>query len=210
MIAPWGQLRRPGAPAATRPHAQPRRTPPRAVYPDRRRAPSLARRRRRRARRAVARRSAPRQRTSAARTRSNGAPGGAPARQSSGGRRHAAIRSRPRSPQELHGLGRPVRREHLGTGERRRERRQPQAAADFEHPPAVVRQADDVTGERDPARPELGPVRDELVLPEAILVDQALGVVRAGDRSSCRPTAIRCSRMRLACHDEEAARRAAG
>ena len=98
----------------------------------------------------------------------------------------------------------------LGAGERRRERRQPQPAAELEHPHAVERHPHDVTRERDPARPQLGPVRHELVDPEALLVDEALRVVRARiSTSSCAADVIRSSCMRLACHDEEAARRAA-
>ena len=39
-----------------------------------------------------------------------------------------------------------------------------------------------VVGERKPARPQLGPVRQELVLLEALLVDEALRIVGTGDQ----------------------------
>ena len=168
--SPRRALQRPAA------RSRRRRTPPRAVCPDRRRAPSLVRDG------AVERGEqwlgVPRlvedvggedevERRARRRT-------GAPVEH---GRRHAqSVRGRVR-PQQLHCLGRPVGRERLGAGERRRERRQSQAAAELEHPHAVERQPHDVTRERDPARPELGPVRHELVDLEALLVDEALRVV---------------------------------
>ena len=142
----------------------------------------------------------------------------APARRRAG-RPSRAARSRRRSPfaaafarDELDRLGRPVGREHVGARERGRE-----ATAAPGRSRARARagrrgaSADHVPRERDAARPQLGPVGQELVLARsAPRRSGAPGSSGPQHTSSCRPIAIRSSRMRLACqHDEEAARRAA-
>ena len=73
----------------------------------------------------------------------------------------------------------PVGREHLGAAARRRERRQPEPAAELEdtEPSQLTRR--DMASEREAARPELGPVGQELLLVEGRLVDQLLGTGRA-------------------------------
>ena len=85
-------------------------------------------------------------------------------------------------PEQSDRVLRPVRREHLGTTKRRRERRQPEATAELEHPTCAQLEARDMAGKRDSARPELGPVRQELLLVERRLVDQLLCTRRPEDR----------------------------
>ena len=72
----------------------------------------------------------------------------------------------------------PVRRNHVGPDERRSERREREATAELEHARTREVEPCDVAGEGDTARPEVGPVGEELVLLEAALVDQALGILR--------------------------------
>ena len=85
-------------------------------------------------------------------------------------------------PEQLDRVLRPVRREHLGAAKRRRERRQPKPTAELEHPARAQLEARDMAGKRDSARPELGPVRQELLLVERRLVDQLLCTRRPEDR----------------------------
>ena len=78
-------------------------------------------------------------------------------------------------PQQLDRIVRPVRREHIGAGERGGEGRQPEPGAELENPGAAEVEAADRPRERDAARPELGPVRQEFLLVERLLVDQLVG-----------------------------------
>ena len=64
-------------------------------------------------------------------------------------------------------------------GQGGRERRQAEPAAELEHRRPAEVERGDVPGEREPARPQLGPVGQELVVLEALLVDQALGILGA-------------------------------
>ena len=57
-------------------------------------------------------------------------------------------------------------------------RRQPEPAAELEHAPPAQRRRADRARERDPARPQLGPVRQELLVLERLLVEQRLAVAR--------------------------------
>jgi hypothetical protein len=84
--------------------------------------------------------------------------------------------------QESDCLLRPVRREDVGAAERSSERRQTEPAAELEHSPPCELKPGDVTRERKPTRPQLGPVWEELVLVECGLVDERLGVRRPQDR----------------------------
>ena len=84
-------------------------------------------------------------------------------------------------PQQLDRFLRPVGREHLAAAERRGERRQPEAATELENPQTLQVATGDVTRESETARPELGPVRQELLLVECRLVDQLLRARRADD-----------------------------
>src|SRR5262249_1585089 len=68
--------------------------------------------------------------------------------------------------------------------ESRGKRRQPQAAAELEHPEASQLAPGDVAREGEPARPELGPVRHELLFVECRLVDQLFGARRTEDRKA--------------------------
>ena len=76
----------------------------------------------------------------------------------------------------------PVGRKHVGAAERRRERRNSEPGPELEHPQAAHLEAGDRFCESDAARPELRPVRQELVLVEGGLVDQLVGARRAQER----------------------------
>jgi hypothetical protein len=67
---------------------------------------------------------------------------------------------------------------------RRSQRRQPEAAAELDRPQAVQLAPGDVAGEREPTRPELGPVRQEFLLIEGGLVDQLVCARRTEDRQA--------------------------
>jgi hypothetical protein len=62
-----------------------------------------------------------------------------------------------------------------------RERGQSEAGAELEHAPAVELHLLDNACEREPARPQLGPVGQELVLGERLLVDELVGARRPQD-----------------------------
>ena len=76
----------------------------------------------------------------------------------------------------------PIGGEHLCAAQRGRERRKPEAGAELEH--ALVAHVERRYDLRkcDAAAPELGPVRQELVLVERILVDQLVRVRRPQQR----------------------------
>jgi hypothetical protein len=76
----------------------------------------------------------------------------------------------------------PVGRKHFGAAERRRERRKPEPRPELEHAQPAHLEAGDRFGERKAARPELRPVRKELVLVEGGFVDQLVGARRAQER----------------------------
>ena len=84
--------------------------------------------------------------------------------------------------QELDRVLRPVGREHLRTAQRRGERGQAEAAAELHDTPPAQLEARDVAREGEPARPQLGPVGQELLLVERRLVDQLVGARRPQDR----------------------------
>ena len=73
----------------------------------------------------------------------------------------------------------PVGREHLGAAERGCEGGKPEPRAELEHAQAAHVEAGHDLGKRHAARPELRPVREELVLVEGGLVDQLVGTRRA-------------------------------
>ncbi len=75
-------------------------------------------------------------------------------------------------------LRRPVGGEHAAAGERGGDARQPEAAAELERPRSLQRPAADRPRQRERARPQLGPVREELLLLERVLVEQRLGIAR--------------------------------
>jgi hypothetical protein len=75
----------------------------------------------------------------------------------------------------------PVGREHLRAAERDRQRRQAEAAAELDDALPVQLEAGDVTREGEPARPELGPVGEKLLLVERRFVDELLGARRPQD-----------------------------
>ena len=83
--------------------------------------------------------------------------------------------------QELDRILRPVRRENLGAAQRRGECGQPETAPELEYPTTGERKPGDVPRKGEPARPELGPVREELLLVERRLVDQVVGARRTED-----------------------------
>ena len=78
---------------------------------------------------------------------------------------------------ELDRLRSPVGCEHVGARARGGKRRQRQAATHLQDAPALEIELGHVPRESEPARPQLGPVGQELVLVEALLVDQALRIV---------------------------------
>ena len=79
-------------------------------------------------------------------------------------------------------MRRPVRREHARVAECRRERRQREPAAELEHPGSRERPFGDDGGECNAARPDLGPVGQELLALERLFVEQRLGAPRPQDR----------------------------
>jgi hypothetical protein len=84
--------------------------------------------------------------------------------------------------QQLQRGPRPVRGQDPAAGARRDDARQTEAAAQLHDARPAQRPAVERTGQRDAAGPELGPVREELVLlRERPLVDERLGVARAQD-----------------------------
>jgi hypothetical protein len=76
----------------------------------------------------------------------------------------------------------PVGCEDVGTSKRSRERGQPEARAELDDAPTRDVERPDDARQRDPARPELGPVREELLLVEGGLVDQLVGARWAQER----------------------------
>ena len=86
--------------------------------------------------------------------------------------------------QQVNRVLRPVGREDLGAGDCCGERRQSETAAELENPQPVQLPCRDVAGEREAARPQLGPVGQELLLVEGRLVDQLLGARRPEDRQA--------------------------
>jgi hypothetical protein len=84
--------------------------------------------------------------------------------------------------QERDGVVCPVGREDLGSAESRSKRGQTQSSAELDDAHAAELERLDVAGEREAARPELGPVRQELLLVEGRLVDQLVGARRAQER----------------------------
>jgi aryl-alcohol dehydrogenase-like predicted oxidoreductase len=81
-------------------------------------------------------------------------------------------------PEQLDGILRPVGREHVGAPERGCKRRQTKPCSELEHTRASQVERADRLGEHDPTGPELGPVRQELLLVERRLVDQLVGARR--------------------------------
>ena len=81
--------------------------------------------------------------------------------------------------QQLDRVLRPVRRESVGPAQRRRERRKAEPAAELDHLAAREVEPRNVARKRESARPELRPVREELLLVERGLVNQRLGIRRA-------------------------------
>src|SRR4051794_1127030 len=83
----------------------------------------------------------------------------------------------------------PVRRDHLRPTRGRNERGHSEAATELDDAQAAhLRQR---LGERERGRPQLGPVRKELVVCEGVLVDQRLRHVRAQQRELHLPDAQR-------------------
>jgi len=80
----------------------------------------------------------------------------------------------------------PVGRENLGAAERGGEGRQAEAGAELEDAEAAHVDRRDVLGKGNPARPQLGPVRQELLDCERLLVDQLFGARRT--EQGQRPT----------------------
>ena len=76
----------------------------------------------------------------------------------------------------------PVGREDLGPAESRSKRGQAEPSAELDDTHAVELERLDVAGEREAARPELRPVRQELLLVEGRLVDQLVCARRAQER----------------------------
>jgi hypothetical protein len=72
--------------------------------------------------------------------------------------------------------------EHLGAAERGRERWEPEPGAELEHALAAHVERRHDFGKCDPTAPELGPVRQELVVIKRILVDQLVRVRRPQQR----------------------------
>ena len=84
--------------------------------------------------------------------------------------------------QESDGVIGPIGGEHLRPAERRRERRQPEPGTELQHALVPHVEPGHDFGERNPAAPELGPVRQELVVIEGVLVDQLVRVRRPQQR----------------------------
>ena len=84
-------------------------------------------------------------------------------------------------PQQVDRVVRPVGRQDVGATECSGEGGQPEPAAELENPQAPYLARGEVPREGQSARPELGPVGQELLLVERLLVDQLLGARRAED-----------------------------
>jgi hypothetical protein len=78
-------------------------------------------------------------------------------------------------------------RVEVGAAARGGPRRQAEAGAELEHAPTADIERRDMVGEGNAARPQLGPVRQELLDLERLLVDQLLGARRPqeGQRPAC-------------------------
>src|SRR5665213_1808434 len=86
-------------------------------------------------------------------------------------------------PQQLDGIVCPVRREHVGANQRGRERREPEPCSELDDLRAAQLEGGNGRRERDAARPELGPVGQELLVVERFFVDQ---LVSAGRAQQCQ------------------------
>jgi len=84
-------------------------------------------------------------------------------------------------PQQLDRVLGPVGGQHLGATERRGQRRESEPAAKLERAQPMQVAGRQVPRESEAARPELGPVRQELLLVERRLVDQLVGTGRPED-----------------------------
>jgi hypothetical protein len=84
--------------------------------------------------------------------------------------------------QERNGVFGPVGREDVRASKRGRERRQPEPCAELDDPLAVDIDCIDDARESDAARPQLGPVGQELVCVERRLVDQLVRARRPQKR----------------------------
>src|SRR4051794_18136049 len=76
----------------------------------------------------------------------------------------------------------PIGREDVGAAKRCGKRGQAEPRAELDDPRAIERKRLDEATERDAARPELRPVRQELLLVERGLVDQLVGARRTQER----------------------------
>ena len=88
---------------------------------------------------------------------------------------------------DLEGVRGPVRRKHARTAERGDDARQREPAPELEHAEPVEIQARDRPRERDRRRPQLGPVGEELLVLERLLVEERVGDARP--QESKRPLA---------------------
>jgi len=86
--------------------------------------------------------------------------------------------------QELDRVLGPVGREHVGAAERRGKGRQAEPAAQLEDATTTQREPGDVTREVEPARPQLRPVGEELLLVERRLVDELFRARRPQKRQA--------------------------
>jgi hypothetical protein len=84
--------------------------------------------------------------------------------------------------QQRNGVVGPIGREDVRAAKRCRERREPESCAELDDSLAVDVERLDDARERDAARPELGPVGQELLLVERCLVDQLVRTRRAQER----------------------------
>ncbi len=91
-----------------------------------------------------------------------------------------AVRGRVAFEQLDRGRG-PVRRQHVAAGPGRDERRDAKSAAELVHVASAHAHADERVGEREGARPQLGPVGQELLVLEGVLVEQDVRVARPQD-----------------------------
>ncbi len=81
-------------------------------------------------------------------------------------------------PEQIDAFHGPVGRTHLRAHESGCERRQAQTAPELEHALSPEVEVGDLAREHDPGRPQVGPVREELVGLEPRLVDQAVWIDR--------------------------------
>ena len=84
--------------------------------------------------------------------------------------------------QQLDRVVGPIGGDDVGAEERCSKRGQAEARAELDDPCALEPERLDEAGERNPARPELRPIREELFLVERRLVDQLVGARRAQER----------------------------